>query len=146
VTDDAKESQNLLAMQVVEQKGLMDTFVSYKSEQAEADNKNRGVLQKLGSQLGDIFKVMEKGNSEICSQLSGLVTHMSGDAKESYKRLDSTSNDFRKELQQINNILNVMEKGNRELCTRIAELMARVVGDGEEAQEQLAISEDEKTD
>ncbi len=147
VAADAKESQNLLTMQVTEQKGLMETLDSYKTEQAEAGNNARGALQQLGSQLGDIFNVMEKGNSEICMQISELVSHMNGDAKESYRRFDNTSNDFRGELKhlgvQLGNILSVMEKGNSELCTQIAELMARIAGEEEEAHEPHATPESE---
>ena len=55
MTDDAKDSQQLLD---------------------NASNDFRSELQQLGSQLGTISNVVEKGNAEICSQISELIDHM----------------------------------------------------------------------
>jgi hypothetical protein len=57
------------------------------TEQTEASNNFRSELQQLGRQLGDIFNKMEKGNSEIFTQLSELTVHLAADAKESHKLL-----------------------------------------------------------
>ncbi len=57
------------------------------AEQAEASNNFRSELQQLGRQLGTIFQGVDKGNGEICSQISELIVHMAADAKESHKLL-----------------------------------------------------------
>ena len=57
------------------------------TEQTEASNNFRSELQQLGRQLDTVFNVMEKGNGEICSQISELMIHMAADAKESHKAL-----------------------------------------------------------
>ena len=55
------------------------------TEQTEASNNFRSELQQLGRQLGTIFNVMEKGNYELCTQISELMVHRAADAKESHK-------------------------------------------------------------
>jgi hypothetical protein len=57
------------------------------TEQIEASNNSRFELQQLGRQLGSIFNVMEKGSSEISSQISELTVHIAGNAKETHKLL-----------------------------------------------------------
>ena len=64
-------------------------------EQAEASNSFRSELQQLGRQLETIFNVMEKGNDEICTQVSELMIHMTADAKESNKLLGLLVNEQR---------------------------------------------------
>lgn len=55
--------------------------------QNEASNNFRSELQQLGRQLDTVFNSMEKGNSEIYSQITELLVHMAADAKESHKLL-----------------------------------------------------------
>jgi hypothetical protein len=55
------------------------------TEQAEASNSFRRELQELGRNLGAVSQVMEKGNGEICAQISELMVHAAADAKESQK-------------------------------------------------------------
>ncbi|MEN8136389.1 MAG: hypothetical protein ABFS18_12780 [Thermodesulfobacteriota bacterium] len=104
-------------------------------------NDFRNELQQLGGKLGTIFDVTEKGNSEICSQISELMARMASEAKESQQLLDNTSNDFRGELQQLGGqlgaIFNVTEKGNSEICSQISELMARMASEAKESQQLL---------
>lgn len=57
------------------------------STQNEASNNFRSELQQLGRQLDTVFRSMEKGNSEIYSQITELLVHMAADAKESHKLL-----------------------------------------------------------
>lgn len=57
------------------------------TEQTEASNNFRSELQQLGRQLGNIFSVLEKGNSEVSTQLSDLTIHLTSDAKETHKLL-----------------------------------------------------------
>ncbi|MDZ4186054.1 MAG: hypothetical protein U1D97_13895 [Desulfuromonadales bacterium] len=57
------------------------------TEQTEASNNFRSELQQLGRQLGNIFTTLEKGNSEVSTQLSELTIHLTGDAKETHKLL-----------------------------------------------------------
>jgi len=57
---------------------------------AKLDEASSGVsseLQQLGSQLGEILSVTEKGGDELASQIFELTKHMSAEAKESQKLL-----------------------------------------------------------
>jgi hypothetical protein len=117
---DAKESQQLLD---------------------KVSNDLRSELQQLGSQLGTVSNVTEKGNGKISTQISELIGHMADDAKESQQLLDNASNDFRSELQQLGSqlgtISTVTEKGNSEICSQISELMTRMAAEAKESQQQL---------
>lgn len=57
------------------------------TEQTEASNNFRGELQRLGRQLGTILGIMEKGNSEVLTQMSELIVRMAGDSTETHKLL-----------------------------------------------------------
>jgi predicted hydrocarbon binding protein len=63
------------------------------TEQTEASNNFSGELQQFGRQLGSIFNIMEKGNGEICTQISELMVHRAADAKESHKLLSMQVNE-----------------------------------------------------
>ena len=96
-------------------------------------------LQQLGSQLGDISNVMEKGNGDISTQISELTVHTSADAKESHRLLNITSNNVRIELQQLGSQLSdIMEKGNGELANQISKLTDNTSANAKESQEQRA--------
>jgi len=66
-----------------------------------AGNNFRTGIQQLHAQLGTISQTTEKGNSEVCTQISELMENIGGEAKESRKLLVNVSNYFRGELQQI---------------------------------------------
>lgn len=57
------------------------------TEQTEASNNFRSELQQLGRQLDGIATALERGNGEVCSQISELMIHMAADAKEAHKLL-----------------------------------------------------------
>lgn len=57
------------------------------TDQTEAGNNLRSELQQLGRQLAVFSGSMEKGDGEICSQISELMVHMAADAKDSQKLL-----------------------------------------------------------
>lgn len=133
---DAKESQRLLNM---------------------TSNNVRSELQKLGSQLGSqlgtISSVMEKGNGELMNQISEMMDHMDGDVKESHEqRADmlqalagqiEAGNDLRSELQrlgsQLDAILNVTQKGTCEISAQISELMDHRAADAKASYKLLAM-------
>jgi hypothetical protein len=96
------------------------------SEQTEASNSFRGELQQLCRQLGTIFNSMEKGNNEICAQLSELTVHLAAGAKESQK------------------LMTVVEKGNDEMGSQLAELTTLVAGNAKESHKLLAMQADEQ--
>jgi hypothetical protein len=79
------------------------------TEQAEASNNFRGELQELGRQLGTIVNIMEKGNGEVCSQISELTVHMAGDAKETRKLL-AMQVDEQKGLKETLESYNIEER------------------------------------
>lgn len=58
------------------------------TEQTEASNNFQVELQQLGRQFGTVIGILEKGNGEICNQISELSICMAADAKESHKLLD----------------------------------------------------------
>jgi ABC-type enterochelin transport system substrate-binding protein len=96
------------------------------TEQTEASNNFRSELQQLGRQLGAIFNIMEKGNGEVCAQLSELTVHMAAEAKESQK------------------LVNVVEKGNGELSAQLSELTVHLAADAKESNKLLAMQVDEQ--
>ena len=57
------------------------------TEQTEASNNFHSELQKLGSQLGTLSNIMEKGTGEISAQFTELMDHRAADAKETHKLL-----------------------------------------------------------
>ncbi len=66
-----------------------------------AGNNFRTGVQQLHGQLGTISQAAEKGNTEICTQISELTGNLAEEAKESRKLFVNVSNYFRGELQQI---------------------------------------------
>lgn len=57
------------------------------TEQNEASNNFRSELQRLGRQLATVLNIMEKGNSEVLTQLSELIVHIAADSSETHKLL-----------------------------------------------------------
>jgi len=96
------------------------------TEQTEASNNFRSELQQLGRQLGAIFNIMEKGNGEICAQLSELTVHVAADAKENQK------------------LVNVVEKGSGETSVQLSELTVHLAADAKESRKLLAMQVDEQ--
>src|SRR6185369_6210883 len=83
----ARLQQRALASEVDDFQKQRTDMLRALTEQTEANNNFRGELQQLGRQLGTIFNIMEKGNGEICTQISELMVHRAADAKESHKLL-----------------------------------------------------------
>jgi len=96
------------------------------TEQTEASNNIRSELQQLGRHLGTLLHSMEKGNGEICAQLSELTVHLAAGAKENQK------------------LLNVAEKGNGEISTQLSALTVHLAADAKESQKLLAMQVDEQ--
>jgi hypothetical protein len=80
------------------------------TEQTEASNNFRSELQQFSRQLGTIFNSMDKGNGEICTQISELMVHMAADAKESHKLLAMQVN----EQQRLRDSLDLRIKSNNQ--------------------------------
>ena len=57
------------------------------AEQNEATNNFRSELQRVGRQLGTILGIMEKGNTEVMTQISELMIRMSDDSAETHRLL-----------------------------------------------------------
>ncbi len=57
------------------------------TEQNEASNNFRSELQRLGRQLATVLNIMEKGNTEVLTQLSELIVHIAADSSETHKLL-----------------------------------------------------------
>ncbi len=142
------------------QKQLADMLHTF-TEQTGTNNNLDSEFQQFGTQLGTLVKIMEKGNDEICTQLSALSVHMAEEATETHKFLamqvdeqradilrtlseqTDMSNNFRSELQQLgrqfDTITNIMQKGNGDICTQIAELMIHMTADARESHKLLAM-------
>jgi hypothetical protein len=118
-----------------------DDMLRTLGEHNEASNGFRNEMQQLGTQLGAISQVLEKGSSEISSQISELTVHTSADAKESQIQLKTASNNLRSQLQQLGrhigsqfgSLSEGMDKGNGEICTSISELASGMNADTKES-------------
>ena len=91
----ARVQQRVLSSEIDDFQKQRSDMLRTLNEQAEASNNFRSELQQLGRQLETIFNVMEKGNDEICTQVSELMIHMTADAKESNKLLGLLVNEQR---------------------------------------------------
>jgi len=96
------------------------------TEQTEASNNFRSELQQLGRHLGTLLNLMEKGNNEICAQLSELTVLVAADSKQSQK------------------FVNVVEKGTGEISTQISALNVHLADGAKESHKLLAMQMDEQ--
>ncbi len=85
--------QRMLSSEVDEFQKQRADMLRMLTEQAEAGRNFRNELQQLGRQFESVAHVMEKGNGEICDQISELMIHMTADAKESHKLLAMLANE-----------------------------------------------------
>jgi len=128
LTADAKESHNLLAMQVDEQKKLRDSLDSYNIEERLAEAA-RLQQRALTAELEDF----QKQRADMLRTLTEQT---------------EASNNFRSELQQLSrqlgDILNNTEKGNGEIFTQISELTVNLAADARESHKLLSIQAGEQ--
>jgi len=96
------------------------------TEQTEASNNICCELQQVGRHLGTLLQSMEKGNGEICAQLSELTVHLAAGAREGQK------------------LVTVVEKGNGEIATQISALTVNLAADAKESRKLLAMQVDEQ--
>ena len=116
IAGDAKETHELLALQVDEQKGLKETLDSYNIEERLTEAV-RLQQRALSSEIDD-FK---KQRDDMLRALTGQT---------------EASNNFRSELHQLGirlaDILNTLEKGNDEISAQISELTVHTSADAKE--------------
>ena len=138
--------------------GQRDDMLSRLTEQIEVNNNVRNELQELGSKLGTISNLMEKGNDELVKQIAEMTVHTEGDAKESQEQRAhmlrslveqvEESSGVRSELQQLGgqlgSILNSLEKGSGDISRQISELIDRVAADAKEADKLVETQADEE--
>ncbi len=96
------------------------------TEQTEANNRSRSELQQLGSQLGAISTILEKGNAER--------TEASNNSRSGLQQLG----------RQLESIASVMEKGSSEVFGQLAELSMHTAGEAKETQKLLGLQVDEQ--
>lgn len=101
LTEAIQLQQRALTADIEDFKSQRADMLRTLTEQTEASNSFRSELQQLGRQLGGNFIVMEKGNSEISTQLSELTAHLSDDAKNAQKLLASQVDEQKKLLVTI---------------------------------------------
>ncbi len=124
------------------------------TEQTEASNNFRSELQQLGRQFGAVLNIMEKGNSEICNQISELTIHMAGDAKESHKllatqaeeqkRLRDTLDSYKSEERLAEAARLQQQALSAEKFTQLCKLIFHMAGDAKESNKLTAIQVDEQ--
>jgi hypothetical protein len=123
MADDARETRNLLTMQVDEQKVLRETLDSYNIEERLAEAAR---LQQ---------RTLSSGIDDFQKQRADMLRTLTEQTE--------ASNNFRSELQQLgrqlDTIFNIMEKGNGDVCTQIAELMIHMTADARESHKLLAM-------
>jgi hypothetical protein len=126
LSESVRMQQRMLSAEIDDfQKQRADMLLTL-AAQTEASNNYRSELQQLGRQLCTLATIMEKGNSDICSQFSELTVHLAAGAKESQK------------------LVNVVEKGNDETSAQISELSIHLAGYAKESQKLLAMQVDEQ--
>ncbi|MCK4506951.1 MAG: hypothetical protein KAU27_00310 [Desulfuromonadales bacterium] len=166
LTETARLQQQALSSQMESfQKQLADMLQTF-TDQTGTNSNLDSEFQQFGTQLGSLVKIMEKGNDEICTQLSALSVHMAEEATETHKFLamqvdeqradilrtlsEQTvmSNNFRSELQQlvshIGTLFNSAEKSDGELGSQLSTLTDHLVGDATETRKLLAMQVDEQ--
>jgi hypothetical protein len=125
---DAKESHQLIAMQVDEQKKLRDALASYKIEERLSESV-RLQQRTLTSELDDFHRQRADMLRTLAEQTEA-------------------SNGFRSELQQfgrqLGSIFDGLEKGNDEICSRISELSIHVTAEAKESQKLLVMQVNEQ--
>jgi hypothetical protein len=83
----ARLQQRALTSEIADFQNQRADMLRTLTEQTEASNNFRSELQQLGRQLGSIFTNMERGNTEVSTQLSELTVHLTADARDSHKLL-----------------------------------------------------------
>lgn len=94
----ARIQQRMLSNEIEDFQNQRAEMLRTLAEQNEANNNFRSELQQLGRQFGSVLTVMEKGNSEICNQISELTIQTAAAAKESNK-LTAVQADEQKKLR-----------------------------------------------
>jgi hypothetical protein len=110
LTEAARVQQRALTSEIDDFQKQRNDMLRTLTEQTEASNNFRSELQQFSRQLGEIFHVMERGNGEVCTQISELMVHMSADAKESHKLLAMLVN----EQQRLRDALDLRVKSNNQ--------------------------------
>ncbi len=124
------------------------------TEQTEASNNFRSELQQLGRQFGAVLNIMEKGNSEICNQISELTINLAGDARESHKllatqaeeqkRLTDTLDSYKSEETTAEAERLQQQALSAEKFTQLCKLIFHMAGDAKESNKMIAVQVDEQ--
>lgn len=142
LTESTRIQQRVLAAEIEDFKDQRAEVVRALAEQTETNKISYTELMQLGKQLGDILASIEKGGSEISSQLSELTVHVGAEAKESQRLLSKTTNNLRGELQQIGSRLETLISATGEdaesLAARLDELTAKASEEGDQLRRQLS--------
>jgi len=101
-------------------------------------------LQQLGKQLSS---VLEKGDNEMSSHVTGLTSRISSTAKESQEVLIGSVKQLQSELNQVADQFNaVVEKGNGQICSQLSALTEQIAVDRNVAQEMPIAQVDEESE
>jgi len=122
----ARLQQRALASEMDVFQKQRDDMQRILTEQTEASNVLRFELQQIGRQLGTLLNLMDKGNGEICAQLSELTVHVAADTKECQK------------------LVKAVDNGDGEISSRISELAVQMAAGAKESLKLLAMQVDEQ--
>ncbi len=82
-----RAQQRMMAAEIEDFQNQRNDMVRALTEQTETSNRFSGELQHLCSQFGTALTIMERGNSEISTQISEMTVQLAAAAKESHKLL-----------------------------------------------------------
>jgi hypothetical protein len=151
----ARLQQRTLSAEITDFQKQRTDMLRALTEQTEASNNFRNELQKVGRQLGTLVNIMEKGNSEISTQLSELTIHLVADAKENQKLVqvvEKGTGEISTQLSELTvhlladtkenqKLVQVVEKGTGEISTQLSELTVLLVADAKENQKLVQVVE-----
>ncbi|MDT8441089.1 MAG: hypothetical protein RQ723_05480 [Desulfuromonadales bacterium] len=111
------------------------------AEQTEANNRSRGELRQIGSQLESIYTVIEKGDAELAHQLTELTVHSAADARQAHRLLDLLRGELSDQMKLLDSQFDrgqqLSEKIGQNVAGQIAELTGQLAADGQAARERL---------
>lgn len=137
----ARAQQRALSSVLDDMQQQRAEIVQALAEQTEANNRSRGELRQIGSQLESIYSVIEKGDDELVTRLSELTVHSAADARQSHRLLDLLRGELAEQLKQLDSQFDqgqqLGQKIGQELAGRVADLTGQLATDAQSVQERL---------
>lgn len=87
LTESAKVQERALSNEIAEFQKQRGDMLRAIAESTEASNNFKLELQRVGRQLGSILGIMEKGNSEVVTEIRELIVRVADDSTETHRLL-----------------------------------------------------------